>query len=150
MTRPALFLLLTVSLVCFARADDKDPKDPKDPKDAKELEGTYKLVHAELDGKLAEKATIETVTITIKGDEFVLSSAPDDKKVSKIKAAPDAKPATIDFTPQDGPEKGKTFPGIYKLEKGELVVAFSEKGDRPKEFKSDNGVMLLRLKRADK
>ena len=144
-TAAALALLLTVLWLAGARADEKE-KD----KDAKELEGTYKLAHAELDGKLAEKATIETVTITIKGDEFVLSSSPDDKKVSKIKVNPDAKLSTIDFTPQDGLEKGKTFPGIYKLEKGELTIAFSEKGDRPKEFKSDNGVMLLRLKKTEK
>ena len=148
MTRTAAALALFLAVIWLAgpaRADEKEKE-----KDAKELEGTYKLTHAELDGKLAEKATIETVTITIKGDEFVLSSSPDDKKVSKIKVTPDAKLATIDFTPQDGLEKGKTFPGIYKLEKGELTIAFSEKGDRPKEFKSDNGVMLLKLKKAEK
>ena len=144
-SRPAaVFALLAVSLVGLARADDKDAKD------AKILEGTYKLVHAERDGVPAEKATLDTVTIVIKGDEFVLSSAPDDKKVAKIKTVPDAKLSTIDFTPQDGLEKGKTFPGIYKLEKGELTIAMSEKGDRPKEFKSDNGAVLLRLKKAEK
>jgi uncharacterized protein (TIGR03067 family) len=142
MTRSAaVFALLTVSLTGLARADERDAKD---------LEGTYKITSAELDGKFAEKATIETVTVTIKGNEFVLSSAPDDKKVSKIKVAPDAKLSTIDFTPQDGELKGKTIPGIYKLEKGELTVAMNEKGDRPKEFKSDNGVMVLRLKKVDK
>ena len=146
MTRSAaVFALLAVSLAGALRADEKDEK-----KDAKELEGTYKITSAELDGKLAEKATIETVTVTIKGDEFVLSSAPDDKKVSKIKVTPDAKLSTIDFTPQDGELKGKTIPGIYKLEKGELTVAMNEKGDRPKEFKSDNGVMLLKLKKVEK
>lgn len=142
MTRPAAALaLLAVSLVGLVRADEKA---------AKELEGTYKIASAELDGKFAEKATIETVTVTIKGEEFVLSSSPDDKKVSKIKVTPDPKLPTIDFMPQDGELKGKTIPGIYKLEKGELTVAMSEKGDRPKEFKSDNGVMLIRLKRVEK
>ncbi len=144
----AAFTLLVFALAGLVRADDK--KDPKDAKDAKELEGTYKLVHAERDGMLAEKAVIDGVTVVIKGDEFVVSSAPDDKKVAKIKTAPDAKLSTIDFTPQDGLEKGKTFPGIYKLEKGELTIAMSERGDRPKEFKSDNGAVLLRLRRTEK
>ena len=142
MTRSAaVFALLAASFVGLVRADEKETK---------ELEGTYKISSAELDGKFAEKATIDTVTVTIKGNEFVLSSSPDDKKVSKIKVTPDAKLSTIDFTPQDGELKGKTIPGIYKLEKGELTVAMNEKGDRPKEFKSDNGVMLLRLKKVEK
>ena len=37
-----------------------------------------------------------------------------------------------------------------KIEKGEVVLAFSEKGDRPKEFKSDNEAILLRLKKVEK
>lgn len=145
MTRfAAVFALLAVSLAGLSRADDKDPKD------AKELEGTYKITSAERDGKLTEKANIDAVTITIKGDEFVLTSGSDEKKVAKIKVTPDAKLSTIDFAPQDGELKGKTIPGIYKLEKGELTVAMNEQGDRPKEFKSDNGVILLRLKKVEK
>jgi uncharacterized protein (TIGR03067 family) len=142
MTRfAAAFAFLAISFVSLARADEKG---------LKELEGTYKLTYAERDGKAAEKALIETVTVTIKGDEFVMSFSADDKKVSKIKVTPDAKLSTIELTPQDGLEKGKTFPGIYKIEKGELTLAFSEKGDRPKEFKSDNEAILLRLKKAEK
>lgn len=132
---------------------DKDPKDVKETKDVKELDGTYKLVVAERDGKPAEKATLDVLTVTIKGDEFTLSSGPADKpdtKVAKIKPTPDAKLSTIDFTPQDGTEKGKVFPGIYKLDKGELTVVMSEKGERPKEFKSGDGLVLLRLKKVEK
>jgi uncharacterized protein (TIGR03067 family) len=133
--------LMSVAVAGLCRADEKA---------LKELEGTYKLASAEQDGKFAEKATIETVVVTIKGDEFVLSASPDDKKVSKIKVTPDPKLSSIDLSPQDGPDKGKTFPGIYKVEKGEVTIAFTEKGDRPKEFKSDNGVMILKLKKAEK
>jgi uncharacterized protein (TIGR03067 family) len=137
----AALALLALSLAGLARADEKG---------LKELEGTYKIVSAERDGKSAEKALTDAVTVTIKGDEFTMTFSPDDKKVAKIKVTPDAKPAKIELSPQDGPEKGKTFPGIYKVEKGELTLAFSEKGDRPKEFKSENEAILLRLKKADK
>src|SRR6476620_4745581 len=117
MTRFATaFTLLAFSLAGLARADEKG---------LKELEGTYKLTYAERDGKAAEKALIETVTVVIKGDELIMSFSADDKKVSKIKVTPDPKLSNIDLTPQDGPEKGKTFPGIYKLEKTELTLAFS-------------------------
>lgn len=162
MTRFAAALTLFVLALGSVAAQDKQPKDPpkdekKDakeaPKDAKELEGTYKIVSAERDGRPSEKATLDTITVTIKGDEFTLASGPTEKPVeksSKIKVTPDAKLSTIDFTPQDGTERGKVFPGIYKLEKGELTVAMSEKGERPKEFKSGDGVVLLRLKKAEK
>jgi uncharacterized protein (TIGR03067 family) len=121
-----------------------------DEKGLKELEGTYKLVHAERDGKAAEKALTDSATVTIQGDELVVAFVGDDKKTSKIKVNAEAKPATIELTPQDGKDKGKTFPGIYKIEKGEVTLAFSEQGDRPKEFKSDNEAILLRLKKVEK
>ena len=153
------FALFSVALLGLVGADDKkdekkdDKKDEKvlkDDKGLKELEGTYKIIHAEKDGKAAEKALIDTVTVTIKGDEFVMSFSADDKKVSKIKVTPDAKTPTIELVPQDGLDKGKTFPGIYKLDKTELTLAFSEKGERPKELKSDNDAILLRLKKVEK
>ncbi len=141
MTRFAVALaLMSVAVVGLARADEKA---------LKELEGTYKIALAEHDGKVAEKG-IELLTITIKGDEFVMQFTAEDRKVSKIKVTADPKLATIDLVPQDGEAKGKTFPGIYKLEKGELTLAFSEKGDRPKEFKSENEAILLKLKKVEK
>jgi uncharacterized protein (TIGR03067 family) len=143
MTRFAVALvLMSGAVVGLARADEKA---------LKELEGTYKLVSAERDGKLAAKELIETVTVQFKGDEFVLSTSPDDKKVAKIKVTPDAKLSSIDFVPADGEHKGQTLPGIYKLDKGELTIAYSEKGERPKEFKSDNeSVIVLKLKKVEK
>lgn len=143
MTRFATALVLMGgALVGLARADEKTA--------LKELEGTYKPLVVEKDGKSAEKGIVDTMTVQIKGDELIVSFSADDKKVAKIKVTPDPKLSNIDLSPQDGTEKGKTFPGIYKLEKGELVLAFSEKGDRPKEFKSDNEAILLRLKKVEK
>ena len=142
----AALAFLALTLTGLSGADEKEPKD----KGLKDLEGTYKLVVAEKDGKAAEKGLTDTVTVTIKGDEFTMTFSPEDKKVAKIKVTPDAKLSTIDISPQDGTEKGKTFPGIYKIEKGEVVLVFSEKGDRPKEFKSDNEAILLRLKKVEK
>ena len=142
MTRSAVALaLMSVAVVGLARADEKA---------LKELEGTYKVVSIERDGKFAEKAIVDTITVTFKGDEFVMGLGADDKKVAKIKATADPKLSTIDVSPQDGPEKGKTFPGIYKLDKGELTLAFSETADRPKEFKSEAETTLIRLKKVEK
>lgn len=140
MTRVAVALLVFASALGLARADEKA---------LKELEGTYKLALAERDGKVADKEFTDKALVTIKGDVFELAMG-DDKKVAKFKVGGDLKQLTIDLSPADGPEKGKTFAGIYKVEKGEVTLAFSEKGDRPKEFKSDNEAVLLKLKKVEK
>ena len=64
------------------------------------------------------------------------------------KAKAKAKPATMDLTPDEGPEKGKTMKAIYKLEKGVLTIAVIEgkEGEtkRPANFdgKGDDEILL--------
>jgi uncharacterized protein (TIGR03067 family) len=134
--------LMAVALVGVTLADEKA---------LKELEGTYAVTALEKGGKPAPKEVSDDLKVTIKGDEFVLKIGPDEKK-AKIKVDPAKTPATIDITPVDGPEKGKTFPGIYKLDKGELTLVFTEgdKPERPKELKSDGEAMLMKLKKDEK
>jgi uncharacterized protein (TIGR03067 family) len=115
----------------------------------KELEGTYKVVSLEKAGKPAPAELVETLKVTIKGEDLTIKIGDDEKK-AKIKVDSSKTPNTFDITPSDGPDKGKTFPGILKIEKGEVTIAFTEKGDRPKEFKSEGEVMLLRMKKDEK
>ncbi len=137
----ATLALLSFSLATLVAADEKKPT---------ELEGTYKIVAAERDGTLAQKTITDSATVTIKDDELTMSRGTSETHIARIKLTPDAKPARIDLSPQDGAERGKTFPGIYRIEKGEITLAFSEKGNRPKTFKSEAGVVVLRLKKAGK
>lgn len=122
-----------------------------DEKALKELEGTYTVAALEKGGKPAPKELVDDLKVTIKGDELVIKIGAEEKK-AKIKADAGKTPATIDITPADGPEKGKTFPGIYKVEKGEVTLVFVEgdKAERPKELKSEGEVMLMRLKKDEK
>ena len=115
----------------------------------KELEGTYKVTVLEKAGKAADKALVDSLKITIKGEDFTLKMGDEEKK-AKIKVDSSKTPGTIDITPSDGPEKGKTFPGIYKIEKGEVTIIFTEKGDRPTEFKSEGESMLVKMKKDEK
>jgi uncharacterized protein (TIGR03067 family) len=122
-----------------------------DEKALKELEGKYAVTHAEKAGKILDKAKLDTLKVAIAGDELTLTvegKAEKQELKAKLKVNAAVTPHTIDLLPTDGEYKGKTFPGIYKLEKGEVTLAYTEEGDRPKEFKAENKVMLLQMKKA--
>src|SRR4051794_25102418 len=89
-----------------------------DEKALKELEGAYTVTGLEKGGKAAPKEIMESLKVSIKGDVFVITIMGEEKK-AKIKVDSSKTPHTIDISPTDGPEKGMTFPGIYKSEKGE-------------------------------
>lgn len=110
------------------------------------LAGSYKAVSVTHHGKavppdvlagFAAKVEKDNLTVTVKGKEFP----------AKLKLDAKPAPAHLDLAPQDGPEKGRTFPGIVRLEKGELVLAYTETADRPVDFKGGPDVVVVRLKR---
>lgn len=131
-----------------ARADDKKGSD---------IDGEYTPVAAVKGGKEApaeelkvfQGITIKDGTLTFK----IKAGDKEDAKTAKMKIDPAKKPAEIDLSPTDGPEKGKTVPGIYALDKDELKLAFMEGPvetlTRPKDFTStaDNKVFVLTLKK---
>lgn len=117
-----------------------------DPVSLAALAGSYKAVSVTHHGKalpadvlagFAAKVEKDEITITVKGKDF-----PAKLKLDATKA-----PAHLDLAPQDGPEKGRTLPGIVRLEKGELVLAYTETADRPADFAGGPDVVVVRLKR---
>ena len=111
-----------------------------------ELDGTYQAVALTRDGNEQPADFVKTVSLKIAAGELTFTIK-DKTFPAKIKVDAKAKPPAIDIAPSDGPEKGRTFPGIYKFENGELWLAFTEKGDRPTQFKGEGNVVLVRLKR---
>jgi len=117
-----------------------------DPVSLAALAGSYKAVSVTHHGKavpadvlagFAAKIDKDDLTITVKGKEF-----PAKLKLDATKA-----PAHLDLAPQDGPDKGRTFPGVVRLEGGEVVLAYTETADRPADFKGGKDVTVVRLKR---
>lgn len=110
------------------------------------LAGSYKAVSVSHHGKavpadvvagFAAKVEKDELRITVKGKEFP----------AKLKLDATKSPAHLDVAPQDGPDKGRTFPGIVRLEKDEVVLAYTETADRPADFKGGPDVVVVRLKR---
>jgi uncharacterized protein (TIGR03067 family) len=143
MKRLVAAAVLIVGLVGASAAQDAE-------KELKRLEGVYKVKSISKGGEAAPAEVLEAVKeVSIKGDVLTIHVLDEGKK-AKIKVDPTKMPPHIDITPEDEREQGKTFLGLYRLEKGELVIVFTEKGERPKDFKGDGeGVLKLTATRKD-
>jgi uncharacterized protein (TIGR03067 family) len=112
----------------------------------KGLAGTYKAVSVLKDGKEAPPDVVAGFGVKIEKDEITFS-VKGKEFPAKLKVDPTKTPAHLDLSPADGPDKGRTFPGIYRVEKGELVLAFTEKTVRPTDFAGGPDVLVVRLKK---
>ena len=103
-------------------------------KELKKLEGNYVLVSGEANGEKLPETIVKAATLTVEGNKHTVKIG-DDTIIGTHKLAPTKKPKEIDSTDTEGPLTGKTYLGIYKLEKGIFTVYFAPPDmDRPKEF----------------
>jgi uncharacterized protein (TIGR03067 family) len=108
-------------------------------KDLKKLEGTWGMVSGEAKGEKLSESAIKIAKLTIVGDKYSVKLG-EDTIIGIQKLDPTQKPKAIDAMDTDGPNKGKTALGIYKLEKGEFTVCLAPPGmDRPTEFTTKSG-----------
>jgi uncharacterized protein (TIGR03067 family) len=132
--RIASLVLLVV--VPFAIADAADSFD-----------GTWVPVEAEIGGKSLPDKVRETIKLEIKGDKYTVTAGDSvDKGTFKLNAK--AKPATLDITSTEGPNKGKTILAIYEVKGDTLKVCYDLGGkERPKALKGGEGLFLATYKR---
>ena len=136
---------LLVAVAAVAVAIPSLAQDTPAVKAAKVLNGAYTLLSANFDNKPAPDEMKKEVTgVDINDGTITVRSA---KKDDPAKFTVDAtkKPATIDIT--TGGDKVKL--GLYKIEKGELTIAFSDKDARPTDFAPADGVRVLVLVKKD-
>jgi uncharacterized protein (TIGR03067 family) len=139
-----LVAVLTVALVGL----DATADDAKD--DIKALQGTWDLIYFERDG---EEVKLQNDTKAINtGDWFVVKRGDQVIAAGTMKVDPSKKPKASEATYTEGPDKGKTFKGIYQFD-GDTVKfcrAGSPNDERPTEFKTkpDSGQFVAVYKRA--
>src|SRR5947209_2611728 len=138
MTRMHLHTWLIVAAGLLIAADDKGDAAKKD---AEKLQGTWKLVSLEVDGKKATKGEIKKEQkMVVEKDKF--SSTVDDKHSFKGTFQLDTakKPKTVDVLVTEGEFKGKTLLGIYEVDNDTLRACYAPPGkERPTEFVSKPG-----------
>jgi uncharacterized protein (TIGR03067 family) len=99
----------------------------------KALEGTYTIKSGSRGGKPIPPEVAANDQVVIKGDTITISSKAKNE-VAKLKVDPSKKPAHVDVISTRA--TGRSFPGIYKLDNGELTLVYSRDPDapRPKDF----------------
>lgn len=111
--------------------------DAKD--DLKALEGTWNLIYFERDGKEV-KLQNDTKAINT-GDKFIVKRGDQVIAAGTMKVDPAKKPKASETTYTEGPDKGKTFKGIYQIDGDttKFCRAGTPEDDWPTEFKSKAG-----------
>ena len=145
-TLPALAVLLALPL-SFLRAEPARAAD-------KDLDGDWEVQSGMKDGDDLPMPPAEAgkVTMSFKGDTLT-AKVGDMSHAAAVQTDPTKTPRTIDVTPQDGPEKGKTSHCIYEVKDDVLRLCIADPGkDRPTDFsgKKGTGWTLITFKRAKK
>jgi uncharacterized protein (TIGR03067 family) len=110
------------------------------PAAADNLEGVWRLVSGESEGKPLSAAEVKSGKLVIEGDRYtvMLASQGTLKGTQKLDAS--KSPKTIDAVGANGPDAGKTTLGIYELMGDEFRVALASPGKaRPTRFKTSPG-----------
>jgi uncharacterized protein (TIGR03067 family) len=119
--------------------DDKEARMKAIAEELKRFEGTWVYESSIASGVKLPEAALKGSTLILKGDRFEMKDALATYR-GVLAVDPTADPKTLDITFDEGPEKGKSIQGIYKLE-GDTYTNCVPLGpkDRPKEFSSEPG-----------
>jgi uncharacterized protein (TIGR03067 family) len=145
-------ILWLVAIVLFASADTS-PGGGKDPGAAvlKKLQGTWKFIAQEMDGKSAPPEQLEKMTITFKGDKWAVRDGDKVVQAGTHKFDPTKKPGHVDALVTEGEGKDGKMLGIYEMKGDKMKVCFDPKGkERPKSFKAGEGQFSAVVERVKK
>jgi uncharacterized protein (TIGR03067 family) len=120
------------------------------------LDGNWRLVSAEQDGRLMPAQQANDFSLTFKKGKFTSYQGGNklggNKQTGAYTLDPTKKPKTIDIVPDAGPDKGKSWSLIYIVEGNTLRICCRAIGeDRPASFdtKDQKGVTLMVFRHVD-
>lgn len=137
-----LLLLTALSLIQANSASADETKSAGEDS----LTGTWKLTSVEINAQALSMEKLQETRLVVEGSKYLLVLGETRLEMTHVLYA-DKQPKAMDLTIADGPDKGKGFPAIYKLEGDKLTVCrnIMPDRDRPAEFatKPDTGLMLV-------
>jgi uncharacterized protein (TIGR03067 family) len=147
---------LQVGVVLLPVDDENPPSGPRPAEDAaradsQALQGAWEGQSGERDGKALADEEIKKVRVSIKGDRMLLFPGAEWTPL-KFKLDPAKEPKVLYATTVEGPDKDRTVPVIYRLDKkaDTLTLCFDEQNGKavPQDFaaRRDSGLILLVLK----
>jgi uncharacterized protein (TIGR03067 family) len=136
--RRAVFVGLLGLMVTSLMAGEPPNQDAV-KKDVEGIQGTWKMVALEADGKQAPAEVVAGMKLTFKGDTLTFTPGEPGFTNYRYQLDPTTKPASFDMTHADGSKKGETDKGVYSLEGDRLKICFGSANNRPKEFTTTGG-----------
>jgi uncharacterized protein (TIGR03067 family) len=144
------FITSVVTITLFVAAPLAAADKPTQ-NDKARLQGTWTLVSVEIDKKPLSMDELKDARLVVSGDHYSFALGKDRLEIT-YKMDEGKKPKTIDLTVVEGPEKGKTYHGIYRLESDTYTICRSTEPnkERPTEFatRPGSGLMIVVWKRA--
>ncbi len=129
-----LLALICLSSAMFAGADVAQESKPDRERDLATLQGTWRPVSMEMDGKLLPDERIKKIRLTIKGEKFTFDNG-EDSHEGLYKIDPSHDPAQLNIEITRGDEKGKVYLVIYKFEKRQMIQCMEVSNEkRPRDF----------------
>jgi uncharacterized protein (TIGR03067 family) len=140
-----LRVLITVTTGFLMSADA--PSGDAAKKDLDKLQGNWLMQSSERDGTKLTDNQVKEFSRTIKGN-FYTVTIENEQGVQDLTGTytldPGKTPKTIDAMLTNGPMKGKTMLGIYKLDGDTQTVCFAPVGqNRPTSFDSKQGTLSV-------
>ena len=139
----AAIMLTGCTTVSPGTAQDDASRSTVSPDDdARAVQGQWKPVRAELAGKAMTDAVLKIISLKLDDGKYeVFVGDEPDRGTYALDPAPTPRGMTITGT--DGPNRGRTFPAIYELNRDTLRICYDLSGmKRPAEFKSIAGTRL--------
>ena len=152
------FVLAALIATMATGADDE--KDRAIKQEREKLQGKWRQVSVETNGKVKEIPPDVDVIVTIDGDKWTTENLAG-KFESLVKIDPTQNPKALDRIRKgkDGKADESGENGIYKLDKDTLTICIARSGfggkpedakERPKEFKTTEGGTIYVYKRFEK